>query len=88
MTSLTPSPVKQFPENSNEKKVYNFVDTLAEYLPIVNDRNRLSYCLLKYINGEGDKPEILVKTQKMKIEGISQADLAKKLNAGLNEIKK
>jgi len=87
MSTSAPSPVKQFPENSIEKKVYNFVDTFAQYIPVPNDRNRLSFCLLKYLKGEGDKPEILVKTQKMKVEGISLADLAAKINAGLKDIK-
>lgn len=88
MTSLAPSPVKHFPESSIEKKVYNLIDTFAEFLPIPNDRNRLSFCLLKYLKGEGDKPEILVKTQKLKIEGISKKELAEKLSAGLVEIQK
>ncbi|MBA4320332.1 MAG: hypothetical protein C0412_18195, partial [Flavobacterium sp.] len=61
MSTSAPSPVRQFPENSIEKKVYSFVDTFAQYIPVPNDRNRLSFCLLKYLKGEGDKPEILVK---------------------------
>jgi hypothetical protein len=88
MSTSAPAPVKQFPESSIEKKVYNLVETFAEFLPIANDRNRLSFCLLKYLNGEGDKPEILVKSQKMKITGISHIDLAEKIKTGLSEIQK
>ena len=88
MTSLNPSPVKEFPADSLEKQVYSFVDSLSDNLPIPNDRNRLSYCLFKYLNGEGDAPQILVKTQKLKIQGISQAELAVKLEEGLKNIKK
>lgn len=88
MTSLTPSPVKQFPENSLEKQIYNLVDSFEGFLPITNDRNRLSYCLFKYMTGEGDKPEILVKNQKMKITGISEKDLAVKIEEGLKNITK
>jgi hypothetical protein len=88
MTTLTPSPVREFPENSLEKQVYNFVDTLAEFLPIQNDRYRLGYCLFKYLNGEGDKPEILMVTQKLKLNGITKNELAAKLNEGLKNIQK
>jgi len=88
MTTLTPSPVKEFPENSLEKQVYNFVDSLAEFLPIQNDRYRLGYCLFKYLNGEGDKPEILVVTQKLKLNGITKNELAAKLHEGLKNIQK
>ena len=88
MTSLPPSPIKKFPENSIEKQVYNLIDTFTEYLPITNDRNRLSFCLVKYLEGQGDSPEILVKTQKMQIKGITGKELAGKIKAGLSEIKK
>jgi hypothetical protein len=88
MTTLTPSPIKHFPENSIENQIYNLVDSFAEFLPIPNDRNRLSYCLYKYMNGEGDVPQILVKNQKMKIVGITETELAAKLDEGLKNIQK
>jgi len=88
MTTLTPSPVKEFPANSLEKQIYNMVDSFSEFIPITSDRYRLSYCLFKYLNGEGDKPEVLIKTQKMKIKGITGAELAVKLNEGLKNIQK
>lgn len=87
MTTLPPPGTNFFPEDSVEKRVYNLVDGLAEYLPIPNDRNRLSFSLIKYINGEGDAPEVLVKTQKLKIEKISSTELAKKLDDGISQIK-
>lgn len=88
MTSLTPSPVKEFAENSLEKQVYKLVESFSGFLPIQSDRYRLSFCLLKYLNGEGDKPKVLVKTQKMKITGISMSDLAAKIDDGLKNIQK
>lgn len=88
MTTLTPSPVKEFPANSLEKQIYSLIDSFAEFLPVPNDRNRLSYCLFKYVNGEGDAPAILVKNQKMKINGISHAELAAKIEEGLKNISK
>ncbi|MBU1099315.1 MAG: hypothetical protein KKA84_02840 [Bacteroidetes bacterium] len=83
-----PAPaVKEFPADSIEKKVYGLVDSLEEYLPIPNDRYRLSFGLLKYLNKEGDVPEILVKSTKVQIKGISPDELAVKLTEKIKEIK-
>lgn len=87
MTTLPPPKVKKAPEDSLESKVYTMVDTFKEYIPTPNDRNRLSYCLFKYLNGEGDAPKILLKTSKINYEGISKEELAKKLDEELIKIK-
>jgi hypothetical protein len=88
MTSMTPNPPKPFPENSIEKQIYNLINSFDRYLPIPNDRNRLSYCLYKYLDGEGDAPRILVKNQKMKIVGITEAELTAKIEEGINNFKR
>ncbi len=87
MTTLPPPSIEPAPENSLEKKVYSIVEKFNEFLPILNDRNRLGFCLFKYLQGEGDKPEILVKSTKIKIVGISHKDLADKLDSELEKIK-
>ena len=87
MTTLPPSNVSQFPEDSIEKKVYLIAENLAEYIPIMNDRNRLGYNLYKYMNGEGDAPEIIVSNAKLTVENISLDELAKKINQELEKIK-
>ncbi len=87
MTTLPPPKVKKAPEDSLESKVYAMVETFKEYIPTPNDRNRLSYCLFKYLNGEGDAPKILLKTSKINYEGISKEELAKKLDEELIKIK-
>ncbi len=87
MTTLPPPKVKKAPEDSLESKVYSMVETFKEYIPTPNDRNRLSYCLFKYLNGEGDAPKILLKTSKINYEGISKEELAKKLDEELLKIK-
>ncbi len=87
MTTLPPPKVKKAPEDSLESKVYTMVETFKEYIPTPNDRNRLSYCLFKYLNDEGDAPEILLKTSKINYEGISKEELAKKLDEELIKIK-
>lgn len=87
MTSLTPPTVKPFPENSIEKKVYGIVESLIDFIPVMNDRNRLGFMLVKYMKGEGDAPLITIKNAKLKLEGISETDLARKITDELNLIK-
>ncbi|MGE5679995.1 MAG: hypothetical protein ACM34K_03865 [Bacillota bacterium] len=88
MTTLPPPATKRFPEDSVEKQVYNIVDKFKQNIPIDNDRNRLGYCLYKYVMGEGDAPEILVKSTKIKIVGIGEKELAGKLDQELKSVKK
>jgi hypothetical protein len=87
MSTLTPPETKLFPEDSLEKKVYNLVEQFSEYLPVANDRNRLGFSLYKYVVGEGDAPSILVKSTKVKIEGISPEELAARLSIEVEKIK-
>lgn len=87
MTTLPPPKVKKAPEDSIESKVYSMIENYKEYIPIVNDRNRLSFCLVKYLNGEGDEPKITLKSAKINFEKISLDDLAKKLDEELIKIK-
>jgi hypothetical protein len=87
MSTLPPPKVKKSPEDSIESKVYAMVETFKEFIPTPNDRNRLSYCLFKYLNGEGDEPKITLKTSKINFEGISKEELAQKLDEGLSKIR-
>ena len=73
---------------SIERQVYAIVDKFKDNIPVPNDRNRLAFCLYKYVNGEGDSPEILVKTTKIKIEGISEKELGIKLKEKISSVKK
>ena len=86
MTTLPPPNTKEFPKSSTEKKVYNIVELFSEYLPITNDRNRLAFGLYKYLSGEGDRPEVLVPGSKLKIEGITERELANKIAEELKKI--
>ena len=87
MGTLQPPKTKLFPDSSIEKKVYNIVLSFNEFLPIANDRNRLGFGLYKYMTGEGDPPEVLVKTSKLKLNGITPNELVKKITAELERIK-
>jgi len=73
---------------SIERQVYAIVEEFKDNVPVPNDRNRLAFCLYKYVNGEGDSPEILVKTTKIKIEGISEKELGTKLKEKVSTVKK
>lgn len=85
MSTLPPPNTRKFSESSQEKKAYNLVEQFAEYLPIANDRNRLGFGLYKYLEGEGDPPEVLLRSSKLNIEGITLDELAKKIS---NELEK
>ena len=87
MATKAPSPVKVFPDSSLEKQVYSFVDSLKEFIPVDNDRNRLSYGLVKYMEGNGDAPEVLVQSTKVEIVNVSASELAQKLTDGISKIK-
>ncbi len=87
MTTLPPPKTFEFSPDTLEKKVYNLVETLKDFIPITNDRYRLAFSLLKYLNGEGDEPMISVKANKLKLQGITESELAKKLEEGLSKIK-
>lgn len=69
-----------------ESKIYGFVDGLAEYVPIPNDRYRLSYDLLKYMRKDYDSIEEIVRTAKIKIANTDRKELAKKINEGLKNL--
>ncbi len=88
MTSLKSPGTNKFPDDSIERQVYNIVDDLKDYLPIINDRNRLGFCLYKFMKGEGDPPNVIIKTNKLTIEGITPEELASKINSGLAKIGK
>jgi hypothetical protein len=88
MTTLSPPGIKEFPETSLEKQVYNIVKTFAEYIPIANDINRLGFSLYKFMNGEGDPPKVLLRSTKIKINGITVDELAAKIDAELKKISK
>ena len=87
MTTLPPPGTREFPESSLEKKVYNLVESLAENIPITNDRSRLGFGLFKYLQGEGDSPRILLESLKIRINGISEDELAGKISEKLQSIK-
>lgn len=87
MTTLPAPKVKKAPEDSIESKVYSMVESYNQYVPIANDRNRLAFCLYKYLKGEGDEPKITLKNAKIGVTGISAEDFAKKLDDELSKIK-
>ena len=86
MSTLPPPATEKFPHSSIEKQCYDLVDKIKEFILITNDRNRLGFNLVKFVQGEGDAPEILVKSTKIKLEGISHKDLAVKLSEELKSI--
>jgi len=88
MATKAAPPTKSFPDDSIEKQVYNIVEKFKDQIPVINDRNRLSYYLFKYMNGEGDHPDISVKSSKINITGITHEELATRLSNELESVKK
>jgi hypothetical protein len=86
MSTQPPPSTKKFPENSLEAKVYSIAESLKEFLPVPNDRNRLGYNLYLYLTGEGDNPEVVVNNLKLTIQNISKEELVLKIKEGLNLI--
>jgi hypothetical protein len=87
MTTLPPPSVNTASEQSIEKKVYAIVDKFKDHLPVMNDRYRLGFTLYKFVKGEGDPPEVLVKSTKIKVQGISLEEFAKKLSEELKNLR-
>jgi hypothetical protein len=88
MSTLPPSPIKEFPADSLEKQVYSFIDSLQDKIPLMNDRNRLSFALLNYLKDQGDSPLITVKNNKLTLQNITKEELAEIIEKKLAEIKK
>ncbi|MDH7604530.1 MAG: hypothetical protein QHH13_06495 [Melioribacter sp.] len=86
MTTLPPPATKLFPEDSLEKKCYNIAESLKEYIPIMNERYRLGFNLYRYMKGEGDPPEVFIKTAKIKFEHISREELIEKINNSIKSL--
>ena len=87
MSTLPPPGVNPASDQSIEKKVYDIVDKFKDHLPVLNDRYRLGFTLFKYVTGEGDPPEVLVKSTKIKVQGITLEEFAKKLSEEIQKIK-
>ncbi len=87
MSTLPPPAVEKFPETSLEKKVYNIIESLKDYLPVTNDRNRLGFNLYRYMKGEGDHPSVMVKNAKVTLTGINEKELVEKLTGEIEKIK-
>ncbi|MBT8380590.1 MAG: hypothetical protein KJN64_15385 [Ignavibacteria bacterium] len=86
MTTLPAPGTNEFPDSSLEKQVYNIVESLSEYIPLTNDKNRLGFNLYKFMKGEGDPPEVLLKSAKIMIKGITVDELAAKIDSELLKI--
>ncbi len=81
-------PYKEFPADSLEKQIYTMVENLEVYIPVANDRNRLSYNLFKFMTGEGDVPLVSIKNSKITLSDISVEELALKIEEGLQDLKR
>jgi hypothetical protein len=86
MTTLPGPKTIEFPEDSLEKQVYTIAEELKDYLPLPNERNRLGYVLFKYFNKQGDGPEIIVKSGKFHLQGISKEKFVEVLTEKIKSV--
>jgi hypothetical protein len=54
MTTKSPAEVNYFDVETSIKKLYSAIDELEEFIPVPNERNRLSFCLNMFMNNESD----------------------------------
>lgn len=54
MTTKAPAGIKPAPAENVTKKIYTVIDSLSGIIPVDNDRNRLSFCLNMFIEGNTD----------------------------------
>ena len=87
MATLSPPSIKEFPDDSLEKKIYSIVNSLEENIPLMNDRNRLGFALVNYLKGQGDPPDITVRNNKLSLKNITEKGLAELLELKIKEIK-
>ncbi|MDX1699077.1 MAG: hypothetical protein R3250_00595 [Melioribacteraceae bacterium] len=87
MATLPPPSIKEFPDDSLEKKVYTMVNSLEENIPLLNDRNRLGFALVNYLKGQGDPPDITVRNNKLMLKNISEKELADLLESKIMNLK-
>jgi len=85
MTTLPAAGFKPANKDSIESKLDIVVESLSEYIPIKNERVRLIFNLYKFLKGEGDGPETVISSAKIRFENISKDDLVKKINEKLKE---
>ncbi len=87
MATLAAPLTKQYPDNSLEKKAYDIAEKFKDNMPLMNDRNRLGFNLYRYLKGEGDTPEVIIRTARFTLNGITKDELAAKLNDEIAKLK-
>jgi hypothetical protein len=87
MTTNAAPITRKFSEDSLEKKAYDIAEKFKDFLPLMNDRNRLGFNLYRFLKGEGDTPEVIVRSAKFTLKGITKDELAKKLGDELTKVK-
>lgn len=86
MSTANAAGIMHFPENSLEKKVYSLIDKYQQYLPVDSDRYRFSLGLFNYLSEKGDRPEVLIKSSKVNLVGISEKNFIEIINKEIENI--
>jgi len=88
MSTLPPPIEKKFEPETLESKIYTLIENYSEYIPIKNDRLRLSFYLFNFLEGHGDPPDKSLFYSKIKINKIEQNNLIKLIEKDIAHISK
>ncbi|TRZ51157.1 hypothetical protein D4R99_04780 [bacterium] len=85
MTTKPPAEVKPADENSLIKKIYTIIDEFKEFIPVDNDRNRLSFTLNLFFSKEIDSVENAIIQAQPRSSTLMYTELTKKITERFKE---
>lgn len=85
MTTKPPAEVNLFDADADIKKLYSAIDELDEFIPVPNDRNRLSFCVNMYLNNETESVLNAIIQAQPRSTSLSFAELEKHVVKKLEE---
>ena len=85
MTTKPPAEVKLNEDTDTVKILYTAVDGLQDFIPVHNDRNRLSFCVNLYLNNETETLKSAIEQASPRSCTINYSELEKKIDSILKE---
>lgn len=84
MSTLPGPATNQLRDSAIEKKAYTIAEQLSGYLAGANAANRLGYLVYLYFIGEGDEPEVFLRSGKFSLRDISRDEFLRQLKSLLD----
>ncbi len=86
MTTKPPPKIKEESMSEPVKKIYAMTDELKDIIPIMNDRNRVGFCLYKYYNGEASSIKEALRSANPESCTIDRKELEKLVTEKYNKL--